>query len=56
MPVAGSKASLKNTVGALLSRSWAAAPACPEAMFHQRWAASTNVRLSAVPFTQVKTL
>ncbi len=56
LPVAGSKTSLKKTVGALLSRSWPCTPAGLEEIFHQRWAASTNVRWSAVPLTQVKTL
>jgi len=56
VPVRGSKVSRKNTVGVVPSRSWAGMPACPWPMCHQRCAASTNVRLSALPLTQVKTL
>ena len=52
----GLKVSRKKTVGAVTSWFCAAAPAWPDLMFHQRWAASTNVLSSAVPLTQVKTL
>src|SRR5262249_24227384 len=54
--VAGAKVSRKKATCVVLSRFWARAPACPEATFHQRWAASTNVRSSAAPLTKLKTL
>ena len=55
-PVAGLNVSRKNTVGVVLSRLSAGIPALPGTIFHQCWAASTNVRSSAAPLTQVKTL